>query len=326
MKQYIKLTVLALVCSYNVFAQNAKKNHYFKNYTFKNIVPKAKPSSALTQYLDTIFISPQKTLIVAFTNNQKISFLNMDCNQISNEIINDNTAIALKLKTPSKGKGFEETNVVINANDKYYGYVIRYVTQQREIVHYLDPSNSLEKQAKFKMANASNSLSAIGLTQNNNTMKNKQKGNKVQNVFDSVSSVILGKSNESDGKFTYQTGDCKLSLLSTHVYQDKIYFAVRISNNSSISYDIDFIKFGTKFITKSKNQAIQETEISPIYEYNSYITKVQSGNTVEKVFVFDKFTIDKKKKKFKVEAWEKNGERPLMVFYPSDKITNAQIL
>jgi hypothetical protein len=324
MKQYIKLTILALVCSYNVFAQNAQKNHYFKNYKFKNIVPKSKPTSELTQYLDTIFISPQKTLIVAFTNNQKISFLNMDCNQISNEIINDNTAIALKLKTPSKG--FEETNVVINANDKYYGYVIRYVTQQREIVHYLDPVNSLEKQAKFKITNTPNSTSAAGLIQNNGTAKNILKGSKTQNIFDSVSSVILGRSDESDGKFTYQTGDCKLSLLSTHVYQDKIYFAVRISNTSSISYDIDFIKFGTKFINKSKNQAIQETEISPIYEYNSHISKVKSGNTVEKVFVFEKFTIDKKTKKFKVEAWEKNGERPLIVFYPSNKITNAEIL
>ncbi len=326
MKQYIKLTVLALVCSYNLSAQNAKKNHYLKNYKFNNITPKSKPASSLTQYLDTIFISPQKTLIVAFTNNQKISFLNMDCNLISNEIINDNTAIALKLKIPTKGKGFEETNVVINANDKYYGYVIRYVTEQREIVHYLDPSNSLEKQAKFRISNTPNTLSANGLIQNNSTAKDVLKSSKIPNVFDSVSSVILEKSDESDGKFTYQTGDCKLSLLSTHVYEDKIYFAVRISNNSSISYDIDFIKFGTKFINKSKNQAIQETEISPIYEYNSHISKVQSGNTVEKVFVFDKFTIDKKKKKFKVEAWEKNGERPLMVFYPSNKITNAEIL
>jgi hypothetical protein len=324
MKQYIKLTIVAVVCSYNSFAQNAKKSNYFKNYKFKNIVPKSKPASALTQYLDTIYISPQKTLIVAFTNNQKISFLNMDCNQISNEIINDNTAIALKLKTPSKG--FEETNVVINANDKYYGYVIRYVPQQREIVHYLDPSNSLEKQAKFRIANLPSSPTASGLMQNNGSTKTILASNKIQHVFDSVSNVILERTDESDGKFTYQTGDCKLSLLSTHVYQDKIYFAVRITNRSSISYDIDFIKFGTKFINKSKNQAIQETEISPIYEYNSHISKVQSDNTVEKVFVFEKFTIDKKTKKFKVEAWEKNGERPLIVFYPSNKITNAEIL
>jgi hypothetical protein len=328
MKKFITLIIFIVVSSYNLMAQNARRSNYLKNYKLKTAALIPKQKSALTQNLDTIYISPLKTLIVAFTNNQKIAFLNMDCNQISNEIINEGTAIALKLKTPLKG--FEETNVVVNSNNKYYGYLIRYVSDQREIVHYLDPTNSLEKQAKAKQfvspisseANINNTL----VSNTSESIKaNSFVDTKVKKMYDSASKVIL-KKDESDGKYTDEKGDCKFALLSTHVYKDKLYFAVRITNNSSISYDIDFIKFGTKFIKKSKNQAEQETEISPVYEYNSGTNKIQSGGVIEKVFVFDKFTIDGKTKKFKVEAWEKNGERPLTIFYPSDKITNSDLL
>jgi hypothetical protein len=326
MKKFIQLSIIALISSYSLMAQNARRSNYLKNYKFKNTTLMPKPKSALTQNLDTIYISPSKTLIVAFTNNQKIAFLNMDCNQISNEIINEGTAIALKLKVPVKG--FDETNVVVNSNNKYYGYLIKYVSEQREIVHYLDPSNSLEKQAKAKQVVFS-SNEANALSTNSQSHEFVKATNhvevKVKKLYDSAAKVIL-KKDESDGKYTDEKGDCKFALLSSHVYKDKLYFAVRITNNSSISYDIDFIKFGTKFIKKSKNQAEQETEIAPIYEYNAGSNKIQSGGVIEKVFVFDKFTIDGKTKKFKVEAWEKNGERPLTIFYPSDKITNSELL
>jgi hypothetical protein len=306
-------------------AQSSKNSHVDMSKLNYTVAKKEEPTKKFMQSLDTIFISPEKTLIVTFENNQKISFINMETDKISNEIINGNSAIALKLKTTKEG--FKQAKIVVNANNKYYGYLLKFSSTQTEIVHYLNSDNSLEKQNRTVESIGTNTVAddaQVAKMVNTFTSKNELAITR-KKTFDSAAIQILSLDNP-DGKYSDANGDCKLSLLSCHVYNDKLYFAVRISNNSSLTYDIDFIKFGTKFIKKSKNQAEQETEITPIYEYNATSVSVPSGRIVEKVFVLNKFTIDKKTKKFKLEAWEKNGERPLIVFYPSDKITNADQL
>jgi Domain of unknown function (DUF4138) len=323
LKKTIWLVALCLAAG-TLAAQSGKQavnNLAVGNKKTKTVKPAA--SGPGKQRLEVLYLSMDKTLIVTFRNNrQNIVSVDVGSNSIGAEIINNQTAVRLM----ALKKGFKETNLTIFSNGRYYGYLLRYIAVQNEIVHYLDAAESLEKDMESKEpAPVKNAVAA--LYKETKTAAGKTAANheaaRAARVYDSMCTIILQKGIDHNPKYTSTNGSCAMLLDQCYVYNDKLYFVLRFSNTSSITYDIDFIKFGTTFIKKPKNQAEQESELTPVFEYFSSDNSIPSGNFLIKIFVFDKFTIDKKTKQLKVESWEKNGERVLTVLYPSKNIINA---
>lgn len=106
---------------------------------------------------------------------------------------------------------------------------------------------------------------------------------------------------------------------------DHIFLRVNIENQGNIRYDIDFIRFIIRGNGKrtSRKTASQEEILEPVKILNQAIKSVNNGEKILKVFVFEKFTIESKKRLF-IEFWEVNGDRELEIKIRSRDLLEAR--
>ena len=111
-----------------------------------------------------------------------------------------------------------------------------------------------------------------------------------------------------------------ISSAITGIYiKDKVmYYQLRLSNHSTIDYDIDFMRFYIRDKRKSKRTATQEIEIKPLYVTgNTTQVKANAQNII--VIALGKFTLPNAKY-LAIEINEKNGGRNLAMKVKNKKI------
>lgn len=103
----------------------------------------------------------------------------------------------------------------------------------------------------------------------------------------------------------------KASLGQIHIQDNTVYFKIRLSNQSPISFDIDFIKFHIKDLKTAKRTVTQEQELTPVYlVVGSHNIPAQGTNSY--VFALNKFTLARDKALF-IEIYERGGGRHLLL-------------
>lgn len=116
--------------------------------------------------------------------------------------------------------------------------------------------------------------------------------------------------------------EVKLALSGIYIKNDVIFFKVEVANSSSISYDVDMLKFYIKDEKKAKRTASQEIEVPPVYVSGDTATIVgDTKNTL--VFALPKFTIPDKKY-LSIQLMEKNGGRNLELSVRNRTIIKAR--
>ena len=112
----------------------------------------------------------------------------------------------------------------------------------------------------------------------------------------------------------------------TGIYiKDKvIYYQLRINNESTIDYDIDFMRFYIRDKRKGKRTASQEIEIKPLF-ISGNTTQVKAGNSNIAVIALAKFTLPDAKY-LAIEIPEKSGGRHLTMKVNNKKIMQASPL
>ena len=104
-----------------------------------------------------------------------------------------------------------------------------------------------------------------------------------------------------------------------YIKDNIIYYQLRLSNQSSIDYDIELLRFYIKDKKKGKRTAMQENELIPAYlAGNTNKVKALTNNIV--VVALEKFTIPDAKF-LAIQLMEKNGGRHLQI-----KVKNKHIL
>lgn len=108
-------------------------------------------------------------------------------------------------------------------------------------------------------------------------------------------------------------------LRGIYVYQGKLYFDMRMKNQSSLPYQVDFITF--KIVDKStgKKEVAQEIPIQPLRTYQE-LQRVEARSKANAVYMLEQLTLDDDKL-LKVEIFEKNGSR-----YQSFTIGNEDLI
>lgn len=102
---------------------------------------------------------------------------------------------------------------------------------------------------------------------------------------------------------------------------NELYFTLILKNNSSLDYEINYLNFYVNSQNKKKNTTSQSVVMKTKW-INSMPKKIEAGDTVQVVYVFEKFTINEKKI-IVVELSEINGERDVFLEIPNDFINNA---
>ena len=118
--------------------------------------------------------------------------------------------------------------------------------------------------------------------------------------------------------------DMITSVIGIYIKDDVIFYQLQLINQSSIDYDINYLRFYIRDKKRAKRTAVQETELKPLYTAgNIKEVKAHSQNTV--VVALDKFTIPDAKY-LAIEIGEKNGGRNLFMKVNNRKIVKAIVL
>ena len=116
--------------------------------------------------------------------------------------------------------------------------------------------------------------------------------------------------------------DLDLALTGIYICKHTLFFKVNISNGSNIPFDADFIRYYQKDKSHNKKVSHTEKEMHPVQVMQLDSGSVMPNASVNMVIAFDKFTIADDKY-FVIEAYEKNGDRNLMLRIKGKTILKA---
>ncbi len=113
----------------------------------------------------------------------------------------------------------------------------------------------------------------------------------------------------------------KLILQGIYIRDHLMWFKVKLENYSDIDFQTEFIRFYIKQKHTGKRTAMQETDLSPVWQTPDGSIAGQSTGSF--AFAFPAFTIGRHKK-FVIQISEKNGGRQLTLEIPSKTILKGQ--
>jgi conjugative transposon TraN protein len=114
------------------------------------------------------------------------------------------------------------------------------------------------------------------------------------------------------------------SVQGLYIRDATLYVQIRLSNQSSIDYDVDQLTFLIRDKKKSKRTAVQENELTPLHiSGNAKLVKAHDVSSF--VVALDKFTIPDAKL-FLIQLMEKNGGRHLRLKLRNNQLVRSIIL
>ena len=120
-----------------------------------------------------------------------------------------------------------------------------------------------------------------------------------------------------------KNGKASAQLGSFWVYENTLFYKLKVNNQSNINYDIDFIRFYVRDLKTAKRTVTQERELYPSYSYGTHDKTVDGQSSSQYVFALDKFPITKDKALF-IEVYERDGGRHLYLKAKQSDIENAK--
>jgi hypothetical protein len=111
-----------------------------------------------------------------------------------------------------------------------------------------------------------------------------------------------------------------VKLKNISYVENELYFTLILKNDSTLDYDINYINFYITSRNKKRNTATQTIPYKSKYIHN-LPTKIKSGEDIEVVYVYQKFSINENKILL-VEMTEDNGERIVKLEIPNTFINN----
>jgi len=216
-----------------------------------------------------------------------------------------------RVKVTPAIEDFVDTNLFIETKKGYYNFILIYRFPKKHIFPIgIDQAVSLKKNSSISTGGDSGA---------------------VPEVFTSDEEMYRLCYNAATREGRVITGDESTSIrmwidgVYVNGISDKLFVTLSIYNRKNIVYDWGYTGFfvrakGNKGI---KNEIVQEEQLVPVYVYNDKTLQVESDKIVKRVYVFDKFTIEKKKV-LSVELWENEGERKVILELDSKDILDAE--
>lgn len=209
--------------------------------------------------------------------------------------------------------GKESNLLVISESGSVFSYIVKYKEQLEQLNYFVADSSKIgeaipEKDGDSKIFDKDTmSLSA-------------NKPTETQNIHMRLYSEYLLQKVEGIGNIKERYEGVSLKLENLVFEKDHLYFVMRLENNSSIDYELDFLELSTQIKQKGKRKSMQKLVQRPIIKYN-LPHKVQKGHTARFVYVLPKFSLADDKVVI-LDLQEKNGERDLELAVKQRYINN----
>jgi len=199
-------------------------------------------------------------------------------------------AAANIVKVKAVKDSFPETNLTIITTDgKLYSLILEFSTSPQRLIWHFGDSLSVKTEHPFKA------------------------------MIDQVKKTKSGIAG-----LKYSSGQVSLQWLGWFIQEDKLFCKIKLTNRSSIGFDIDQFQFYIRDNQISKRTATQELLQQPHFISGDTGTIKARGARVH-VIVLDKFTIPDEKH-FAIEVLERNGGRHLYLKIHNRQLMSAKIL
>lgn len=203
------------------------------------------------------------------------------------------------LQVKAAGIDFEQTNLtVITSDGKLYSFVVNYSAEPSQLNIEL-----------IKVPAASKPADAV--------LEKEPNEADLRNSAQQVSSNpnVLRRIKDSSHK-------TRLSLSGLYIDNEVIFYRLRLSNRSNISYEIESLRFFISDKKRVKRTAAQQSEVIPLYVHEN-ASLIQANESHEFVFALPKFTVPDAKQ-LRIELMEKNGGRHLELLIQNKTIIRAK--
>lgn len=118
--------------------------------------------------------------------------------------------------------------------------------------------------------------------------------------------------------------DVLAQLKGIYIKEDVLYFQLSLTNNSSLHFTINHLRFYISDKKTPKRTAVQEIELTPLH-VSGNVLEVKANSTSTVVVALEKFTIPDAKY-LGIQIMEKNGGRQLFMKARNKKVMQAKLL
>jgi len=202
--------------------------------------------------------------------------------------------------------GKESNLLVVNRNGSIFSYIVRYKKQLSKLNYFISLSNSIgnEKPIKVDSILAESSEERV----DNRTY-----------YYQKFCSYLLNR-NQRIGRIKKRNEGIVLSVENIVFDKEELYFVIQIENNSTLDYDLNFLKLSVETRQKGKKKSLQRLYQEPIFKHNMP-SKITENETVRFVYVLPKFSLSNDRRAI-FELHEKDGERNIELKISHSYINN----
>lgn len=189
--------------------------------------------------------------------------------------------------------GKESNLLVVNRNGSIFSYIVRYKAQLSKLNYFIPMSSSIGNERSI--SNDSIQVAASGKSID---------GKKY--YYRKFCSYLLDRK-QRIGRIKKRNEGIVLSVENIVFDTEQLYFVIRIENNSTLDYDLNFLNVSVETRQKGKRKSLQRLYQKPIFKYNLPL-KIAENETARFVYVLPKFSLSDDRRAI-LELNEKNGER-----------------
>ncbi len=191
--------------------------------------------------------------------------------------------------------GKESNLLVIGADGSVFSYILKYKKQLSRLNHFIAKKESIGKEKPV-----------VRDSVNDENPQNDLSSNK--DHFRRFCSYLLSKK-QRIGRIKKRKHGIVLSVDNIVFNKEYLYFVIKIENNSSLDYDLNFLKLSNETRKKGKKKSLQRLYQEPVFSYN-LPAKIKKNQTAKLVYVLPKFSLSNDRRAV-LELNEKSGERNL---------------
>lgn len=202
--------------------------------------------------------------------------------------------------------GKESNLLIVNRDGSIFSYIVRYKAQLSKFNYFIPKSSSIGNERPI-MKDSISVATAESKIDNRNF------------YYQKFSSYLLERK-QRVGRIKKRTEGIVLSVVNIVFDAEELYFVVEIKNNSTLDYDLNFLKFSIETKKKGKRKSLQRLYQEPLFKYN-LPTKIAESESVRFVYVLSKFSLSNDRRVI-LELNEKDGERNIELKISHRNINN----
>jgi hypothetical protein len=248
----------------------------------------AKTNAQTTLLLDTIYANDTKNVALFFPEPIRQGITGSD-----NFVFTYNREKEQYFGLLQAKPGKESNLLVVNRNGAIFSYIVRYKKQLSKLNYFIPLSNSIGNEKPI----VPDSIQVVSTEENidNRTY-----------YYQKFCSYLLNR-NQRVGRIKKRTQGIVLTVENIVFDKEELYFVMRIENNSSMDYDLNFLNLSIETRQKGKRKSLQRLYQEPIYKH-LLPSKIVEGKMVRLVYVMPKFSLSNERRAI-LELNEQDGER-----------------